>query len=209
MSSAIVPEDDLVSECPSEINSTRLLLRPYRPGEGQLYVDIYRDNHAHLFEFKPRELRGMESAADAERHIQWLLRAWQDKEIFVFGVWVRATGGYVGEAYLANPDWDVPSLELGYFVVAQQTGRGIATEAGAALVDMAFVHLGVARIDLQCTADNLASTRVAERLGFRLEGRHRQRHRKRNGELVDRLWYGLLHTEWEARPSLPRSTTES
>jgi ribosomal-protein-serine acetyltransferase len=189
-----------VNVCPSEVSSTRLFLRPYRPDEGQLYVDTYWENHAHLYEFEPEELRGMDTAADAEQQIERMLRAWRDRELFVFGVWERATGGYVGEAYLANPDWDVPSLELGYFVVAQQTGRGIATEAGASLIELAFVHLGAARIDLQCTADNLASAGVAERLGFRLEGRQRQRHRKRNSELVDRLWYGLLRAEWEAQP---------
>jgi RimJ/RimL family protein N-acetyltransferase len=70
----------------------------------------------------------------------------------------------------------------------------------------AFSHLGVERIDLQCTADNVASARIAERLGFQLEGHQRQRHRKRDGELVDRLWYGLLRSEWEAQPrdSVPR-----
>jgi len=193
-----------VSEYPIEISSTRLLLRPYRPGEGRLYVDMYRENGAHLMEFMPEELRGMKTEADGERQIQRMLHAWQDRELFIFGAWDTETGLYVGEAYLANPDWTVPSLELGYFVVATQTGRGFATEAGAAVVAVAFEQFGVERIDLQCQADNVASARVAERLGFRLEGRQRQRDRKRDGDLVDRLWYGLLRAEWEAqRPSRP------
>ncbi len=188
-----------MSEYPIEISSTRLLLRPYRPGEGRLYVDMYRENGAHLMEFMPEELRGMKTEADGERQIQRMLHAWQDRELFIFGAWDTETGLYVGEAYLANPDWTVPSLELGYFVVATQTGRGFATEAGAAVVAVAFEQFGVERIDLQCQADNVASARVAERLGFRLEGRQRQRDRKRDGDLVDRLWYGLLRVEWEAQ----------
>lgn len=43
----------------------------------------------------------------------------------------------------------------------------------------------------------MASQRVAERCGFRKEVRLRQRNRKKNGELVDRLWYGLLRSEWK------------
>jgi RimJ/RimL family protein N-acetyltransferase len=147
----------------------------------------------------PEELRGMETEADGERQIQWMLRGWQNRELFIFSAWDRATSSYVGETYLANPDWHVPSLELGYFVVTTQTGRGLAAEAGAAVVDVAFEHFGVERIDLQCMADNVASAHVAERIGFRLEGRQRRRHRKRDGELVDRLWYGLLRSEWAAR----------
>ena len=168
-----------------------------------MYVEMYRENRAHLFEFMPEELQGMATEADAELHIQRLLHAWQERELFVFGAWEQATGGYVGEAYLANPDWHVPSLELGYFVVAAQTGRGFATEAGAAVVDVAFEYFGVTRIDLQCRADNLASAQVAARLGFQLEGRQRQRHHKRSGELVDRLWYGLMRAEWEAQRTSP------
>ena len=186
-------------ECPVEISSARLLLRPYRSGEGCLYVDMSRENCAHLAEFMPEELHGISAEADGERHIQRLLRGWQDRELFVFGAWDRATGSYVGEAYLANPDWRVPSLEVGYFVVATQTGRGYATEAGAAVVECAFAHLGVERVDLQCRADNAASAHVATRMGFQLEGRQRQRHRKRDGALVDRIWYGLLRSEWEAQ----------
>jgi RimJ/RimL family protein N-acetyltransferase len=52
---------------------------------------------------------------------------------------------------------------------------------------------------LQCRADNIASQRVAEHLGFRQEGCQRLRHRKKDGRLVDRLWYGLLREEWERK----------
>ena len=67
----------------------------------------------------------------------------------------------------------------------------------APLLRCAFDCLNVSRVDLQCRADNTASQRVAERLGFRQEGRQRLRHRKKDGKLVDRLWYGLLREEWE------------
>jgi len=97
-----VPEGEPVSEYPIEISSTRLLLRPYRPGEGRLYVDMYRENGAHLMEFMPEELRGMKTEADGERQIQRMLHAWQDRELFIFGAWDTETGLYVGEAYLAD-----------------------------------------------------------------------------------------------------------
>jgi RimJ/RimL family protein N-acetyltransferase len=94
-------------------------------------------------------------------------------------------------------EWDVPRIEVGYFVVQAQTGKGYATEAARATVRFAFEHLGVLRVELQCRADNLASKRVAERCGFVYEGRMRQRHRKKAGDLVDVLWYGLLRSEWQ------------
>jgi RimJ/RimL family protein N-acetyltransferase len=43
----------------------------------------------------------------------------------------------------------------------------------------------------------MASIRVAERCGFTYEGRLRQRNRKKDGTVVDRLWYGILLSEWQ------------
>jgi len=142
----------------------------------------------------------MQDEADAEAVIRWLDEEWQQRRLFLFGVWEKTPGTYIGETYLANPDWHVPSLELGYFVVQTLTGKGFATEAARLMLRYAFEHLAVSRVDLQCRADNLASQRVAERCGFRLEGRQWLRHRKKNGELVDRLWYGLLRSEWQDPP---------
>jgi RimJ/RimL family protein N-acetyltransferase len=90
----------------------------------------------------------------------------------------------------------VPCIELGYFLAKASTGKGYATEAARAVIRFAFEHLMVSRIELQIAAGNTASMRVAERCGFRQEGRQRQRHRRKDGNVVDRLWYGLLRSEW-------------
>lgn len=179
-----------------ELRSDRLLVRPYRPGDGAAYVRMYHENHDHLREFIPEELREMATEHEAEGQIRRMTRQWRAGKLFVFGAWTRDGGAYVGEAYLANADWAVPCIELGYFVVAAQTGRGYAVEAGRAVVQFALGRLAVGRVDLYCASDNTASARVAERIGFSQEGRQRLRHRKRDGTLVDRLWYGLLRSEW-------------
>ena len=179
-----------------ELVTDRLLLRPYRPGDGAAYARMYHENQDHLREFMPDELRDMATELDAEGQIRRMIRQWRAGKLFIFGGWERAGGTYVGETYLANPDWAVPCIELGYFVVAQRTGQGYAVEAGRAVTQFAFERLAVDRVELYCASDNVASARVAERLGCSLEGRQRQRHRKRDGTLVDRLWYGLLRSEW-------------
>jgi ribosomal-protein-serine acetyltransferase len=179
-----------------ELTTPRLLLRSYQPGDGAAYAQMYHQNQAHLRELMPDELRDMATAHDAEGQIRRMIRQWRAGKLFVFGAWARDGGAYVGEIYLANPDWAVPSVELGYFVVAGQLRRGYAVEAGQTVVRWAFEALAVQRVELYCASDNVASARVAETIGFQLEGRQRQRHRKRDGMLVDRLWYGLLRSEW-------------
>lgn len=189
--------DPLLLDIPTEFTSERLILRPYCPGDGALYFRMIRENWDHLYEFLPSLLEKMQNEAEAEAVIRWQNSEWQQRNLFIFGVWEKTSGSYIGEAYLANPDWHVPSLELGYFLLKASTGKGFATEAARALLRLAFEHMQVSRVDLQCREDNEASQRVAERCGFRPEGRQRLRHRKKDGALVDRLWYGLLRSEWQ------------
>jgi RimJ/RimL family protein N-acetyltransferase len=179
-----------------ELSSPRLLLRPYRPDDSPEYFRLIRENWEHLYEFLPEILMTMQSTADAEAVIRWQNAEWLKRELFIFGAWEKVTGAYIGEAYLANPDWHVPSLELGYFVDQHALGQGFATEAARTVLRFAFEDLNLNRVDLQVRADNPASQRVAERCGFRCEGCQRLRHRRKDGLLVDRLWYGLLREEW-------------
>ena len=58
------------------------------------------------------------------------------------------------------------SVELGYWVAPPFWGRGIATEACTALVDIAQA-LGLGRLEASHFIDNPASGRVLEKLGFR------------------------------------------
>ena len=184
---------------PREFSTQRLCFRCYRPGDGATYHQMLQENWEHLYEFMPQSHLEIGSAEDAEAVLRRLAAEWSSRTLFIFGMWDNASGAYVGESYLANPHWEVPRIEVGYFIVQACTGRGYATEAAQSMVRYAFSELGVERVDLQCRADNAASQRVAERCGFTLEGRSRRQHRMKSGALVDVLWYGLLRDEWESR----------
>ena len=187
----------LLLDIPTEFSSERLLLRCYRPGDGAMYYQMLRTNRDHLYEYLPPSWLAVQSEEDAEEVIRKLMADWNSRNLFIFEVWERATGAYVGETYLANADWHVPRIEVGYFIVEASTGKGFATEAARATIRFAFEHLGVSRVELQCVADNLASKRVAEHCGFVYEGRFRDRHRKKAGPLVDVLWFGMLRSDWQ------------
>jgi len=84
-------------------------------------------------------------------------------------VW-RETGELVGDAGLISTVVeDTPEVELGWVVRHDLWGRGIATEAGAAWRDFAFATLGLPRIVSMIDETNVASRRVAEKLGLSLE----------------------------------------
>ena len=100
----------------------------------------------------------------------------------------------LGGAALYDVDPEQGRCGLGYWLAAPARGRGVATRAAVLLARWGFAELGLARIELTCGPDNLASQRVAERVGFTREGLLRS-HMAFKGGRRDTLVYGLLPGE--------------
>ena len=83
---------------------------------------------------------------------------------------VHADGTTVGGAEL-QPKGETAMLS--WWLYAGHRGRGYATRAARILVDHAFTHLGVRRVEAQVDPRNVASQRVATRSGLRREGLRR------------------------------------
>jgi RimJ/RimL family protein N-acetyltransferase len=79
-------------------------------------------------------------------------------------------------------------------------GNGYATEAGAAVLGLGFEAFGLHRIAGSCDARNVASARLMERLGMRLEATLRETEYVK-GIWCDELVYALLADEWRDRRS--------
>jgi len=77
-------------------------------------------------------------------------------------------------AFLARVglDWISASgtANVGYWVRTGQTGQGIATAAVRRVARFGFEDLGLRRLELLVAVDNLASRRVAEKVGATFEG---------------------------------------
>jgi RimJ/RimL family protein N-acetyltransferase len=84
----------------------------------------------------------------------------------------RAGGALAGWAGLAVPAFlpeVLPAVEVGWRLGSAWRQKGYATEAGAAWVRWGFQQLGLERLVSVYEPDNVASGRVMEKLGFRLE----------------------------------------
>jgi ribosomal-protein-alanine N-acetyltransferase len=55
---------------------------------------------------------------------------------------------------------------IAFYLARDYWGKGLATEAGRAYLSHGFEHLGLRRIHAGMNADNAASIRVIEKLGF-------------------------------------------
>jgi RimJ/RimL family protein N-acetyltransferase len=106
----------------------------------------------------------------------------------------------IGECGLARR----PSgaVELGYWIARAHWGKGFATEAGRALIDIAKA-LKLPRLEASHFLDNPASGRVLEKLGFRPTGLSAERYScARGGEAMARLYRLSLMSRGEMEAPL-------
>jgi RimJ/RimL family protein N-acetyltransferase len=108
-------------------------------------------------------------------------------------------GEFLGLALAPTIDEEAAEAELGYIVAAHARGRGIASEALRQLTTWAFEERGIRRAHLLIDVDNPASSRVAERAGYRLEGVMRSTYLKQGRRGDTQLW-ARLPGDGEHRP---------
>lgn len=126
---------------------------------------------------------------DAAAHVeQAYIGGWDDGRRAEFVAEDAAAGTPLGRVglRLGEPG----AAEVGYWVDPRARGRGVATAAVRAVCRWAVTTAGVELVEWRCEAGNIASRRVAEKAGFRIEATLRKR-RVRDGVRVDE-WVGSL-----------------
>ena len=149
------------------------------------------------------------------RYHDWTQRTEQDVRAFVQMFIVRREeeprtkfqlamtlaphGQLIGNCGIRMNTPDAREADLGYELDPRYWGCGYATEAARALVAFGFHELGLHRIWAWCIAENIASTRVLEKIGMRQEG-HLHEHEWMKGRWWDTLLYAILEREWQTHP---------
>ena len=84
------------------------------------------------------------------------------------GLWQRGEEALVGVVGLHLRG--ARDLEIGYWIGCAFRGQGYASEAGAGALELVAAALPRRRVIAECRPENLASSRVLEKLGFRPTG---------------------------------------
>jgi RimJ/RimL family protein N-acetyltransferase len=95
-------------------------------------------------------------------------------------------------------------VEIGYFMIPSERGKGYASEAVQIMVDYLFLSKDIMRIQAWTDVGNVVSQRVLEKVGFKKEGTIRKSFFNR-GEWRDTYVYGFLREEWKE----PKVLTET
>ena len=157
---------DLVTPAAPTLETPRLILRGWRKEDFAPYAAMLADEETARFITAPGRAL---SPAEAWDQTAWLIGHWQMLGYGMFVVEERATGAFLGRVGpLRPPRW--PAFEIAWSLAPAARGKGYATEAARAAIDWSFDNLPLDRIVSTIHPLNLASRRVAERLGERRTG---------------------------------------
>lgn len=129
-----------------------------------------------------------------EQMEQLVTRTGLDSPARSLAVVVEHEGRVIGDLAIWLTDATGRKAEIGWAFAAHAAGQGFAAEAAAALIDAAFEHHDLHRIEAQMDDRNEASAALCERLGMRREAHLRQNWWMK-GEWTSTLVHGLLASD--------------
>jgi RimJ/RimL family protein N-acetyltransferase len=140
------------------IETERLILRPPQREDFDGYAELIGDEETARF------IGGHLSRAAAWRKFLQMPGAWTVQGFGMFSIIDKADGRWLGQLGPWKPEgW--PGNEIGWSFRRDVWGMGYATEAGFAAIDWAFDQLGWSDIIHCIDPGNVASQKLAERLG--------------------------------------------
>ena len=181
------------------LRTERLVLRHPVPEDAEALFAYYSDPEvARYLPTPPLDRR--QSEAEIRRRIS---RHAGEGRGPVLSLVIELDGRMVGELILMLNTPSRSQAEAGWVLDPRAAGRGVATEAARALIDLTFDHYAVHRVTAVLDARNHRSAALCERLGMRLEARKRRDHWSK-GEWTDSLEYAVLADDWPGRsPAIP------
>lgn len=179
-----------------EIKTKRLIIREYSPSDSkEIALKINNLNVSRYLAGVPFPYK----LKDAE----WFISNCNKKKVeeprkdYELAVALRNTNELIGGIGLSHIDYNVGSAELGYWLTEDYWRKGIMSEGLDSLINFAFNKLKLNRLVIPAYVPNVGSNRLAEKLGFKLEGVHREAAKpESSGKIHDVNYWGLLKGEW-------------
>jgi ribosomal-protein-serine acetyltransferase len=173
-----------------ELTDGIIIVRVYREEDASALYEAARESIAEVSVWLPwchenytieesREF--VDSRAQAARSDEW----------YSFAAFEKDSGRFLGGVGLNFFNRVHQMANLGYWVRTTAAGRGVATTATRLVARFGFTQLGLHRIEILAAVDNIASQRVAEKVGAVREGVLRKRLLIR-GESQDAVLFSLL-----------------
>ncbi len=180
------------------ISGPRVTLRQFRLDDADEVFEAAYSSRAEVARWLPwchADYRREETVA----YLTSQPAAWAASSEFSFAVVENATGRILGGCGINQLDWLHLRANLGYWIRTDAAGRGFASAAVLALAPAALEDLELERVEIWAAVKNLASRRVAEKCGAKLEAIARRRLRMPNHQ-QDAAGYAFIREDFGLPP---------
>jgi len=179
---------------PLPIETERLIVRRFGPDDFEDRLAYLSDPEVAQYEYwSPYTAKGLETEIHGQE---------AETQLFAEGRWrelaveLKAERKVIGNVSLKVLSRQHRMAEAGWVLNRCYQGQGFATEAGNAVLDLAFSDLDLYWVVAFCDVRNAPSYRLMERLGMRRQACHR-RSKFAKGEWRDEYVYSIVAPEWQ------------
>ena len=148
------------------LETERLVFRRLELGDLDSLYALYSDPEVRRY-FPEGTLTRKETRAE----IEWFLHGHpEDPDLGLWATIHKETGRFIGRCGLLP--WRIderPEVEVAYLLAQGYWGQGLGTEAAQAILDYGFQRLRLSRLICLIDEDNLASIKVATKIGMSFE----------------------------------------
>jgi ribosomal-protein-alanine N-acetyltransferase len=184
------------------LTGPRVELRPLRGSDFDAWHEVRMRSRDWLEPWEPLADPGSPDPVSDPEAFRARCGAWERQRHFDtaygFGLFLH-DGSLIGEVSLGSVQrGPFQSAFVGYWVDALNAGHGFVPEGVAVVMRYGFDDLHLHRIEAAIVPRNLASRRVADKLGLRDEGVS-MRFLQIRGVWEDHVRYAITSEEWDAR----------
>src|ERR1700758_64154 len=166
---------------PYRIETERLVVRCYEPSDAPLLKAAIGSSLEHLRPWMPWAHGEPQTLEEKIELVKFFRANFDTGENFTYGIFAGDEAELLGGTGL-HPRIGPGGLEIGYWVRASATRRGVVTESTAALTRVGLEVCEADRIEIRIEPANEASFGVPRKLGFVEEATLRRRLPGRPGE---------------------------
>jgi len=144
--------------------TSRLFARPASSVDAQVIFENYASDPAvaRYMTWKPH--RNIDETVEFLRRCE---RVWVEGSAFPWSLWLKEDAAFAGMIEIRV---HTSAVDLGYALARRWWRQGLMTEAVTSIVHWAFAQPTIYRVWATCDVENVASSRLLERVGMEREG---------------------------------------
>lgn len=174
----------------THLSTKRLTLRKMELADAAMLFQIWSNPEVTKF----MNIDHFTDQTEARDMIVLLNNLAEEQKAIRYSIIEAESNRIIGSCGFNSLDLDHAKAEIGYDIHFDFWGNGYASEAISCLIDNAFHHLKLHRLEAKVQPENINSAKVLKKLKFTLEGTLRESE-KSKGKWIDLDLYSLLATD--------------